>query len=81
MSLWIKHPRSKEPDSMLTLSVYAFIVVSIKFAVNGITLNLGDRILDLGTTDATLIGALLAPTLGAYVVRKYKDSPDKKKEN
>lgn len=76
MQFWIKHPRSKKPDTMLTLSVIAFVGVLVKFLVNDV--QIGN--INLGTTDATLIAALLGPTLVAYVTRKMKDGPDGQKE-
>lgn len=76
--MWIKHPRSEEKDSMLTLSVYAFLAVLFKFIVNGATIELFDKTINFGTVDAALIGALLVPTLGAYTARKFKSPPTKK---
>jgi len=72
--MWINHPRKKEPDAALTLSVYAFAACLLKFLGNGVTV--GD--FSFGTVDASLIAALLGPTLIAYTARKYTDSPDKK---
>lgn len=78
MGLWISHPRdkTKSGDAMLTLSVYAFLGCLFKFLANGITVGT----VSLGTVDATLIGALLAPTLVAYTARKFKSPPPDKKE-
>ena len=78
--MWIKHPRSKEPDAMLTLAVVAFVSVVLKFLTNDVVLGLGEKSVSLGKIDATLVGALLAPTLGAYVIRKQKDSPIEKEK-
>ena len=71
---WIEHPRSKTPDTMLTLAVAATASAILKFLVNGVVIGT----VNLGSVDAALIGALLIPTLGSYVGRKYTDSPDKK---
>lgn len=81
MNLWISHPRSKKPDSMLTVGIIAFIACVFKFITNGVSVSLGDMTMNFGTVDAALIGALLTPTLGAYVIRKYKSSPDIKEES
>jgi len=70
MSLWISHPRRKEKDAILTLSVYAFVAVVIKFLLNGVTV----YGINFGTVDAALVGALLVPTLGAYTARKHSDN-------
>jgi hypothetical protein len=74
MKLWIKHPRTGKEDTMLTLAVISVLTVLGKFIINGI--EVGD--VNLGSIDAGLVAALLTPTLGAYVARKYSDSPDKK---
>ena len=79
-SWWIKHPRSKKPDAMLTIAMYACFVVFFKVLFNGVTFTLGEAIVNLGTVEAALVAAVLTPTLGAYVGRKFKDSPDKSKE-
>lgn len=75
--IWIKHPRNKKPDTMLTFSVLALIVVLIKVALSGVTF----YNINFGSIDAAIIAALLTPTLAAYVGRKYKDSPDEKNDN
>lgn len=74
MKLWIKHPRTGKEDTMLTLAVMSVLTVLGKFVINGIEVGS----INLGSIDAGLVAALLTPTLGAYVARKYSDSPDKK---
>lgn len=78
---WIKHPRSKEPDTMLTLATYASFAAIFKFLTNGVELHIEHYVLNLGTVDAGLVAAILTPTLGSYVMRKNKSSPDKPEEN
>ena len=73
--MWISHPRSKKKDTMLTLSVYAFLAVLGKFLLNGVNITIMEKTVDFGTVDAALIGALLVPTLGAYTARKFKSPP------
>lgn len=72
--MWIKHPRSGKADTMLTLAVVSVLAVLGKFLLNGVAIGS----VTLGTVDAGLVAAMLTPTLGAYVARKYSDSPDKK---
>lgn len=67
---FINHPRSKKPDTMLTLAVYATLAVIVKFLLNGVDI----FNFNFGTVDAALIGAILTPTLGAYVFRKHSDN-------
>lgn len=79
---WIYHPRLKKPDTMLTLSVLSVLICSLKFIFSGIVFTVGNNFtFNFGTIDAGVIAALLTPTLGAYVARKYSDSPDKGKNN
>ena len=71
MKFWINHPRSKEPDTMLTFATMAFVVVMFKYLTNGASIGS----FSFGTTDPMLIGAILGPTLIAYVSRKFKSPP------
>jgi len=80
MNLWLKHPRSGEPDTMLTLSTLSTLTVLVKFLLNDVVLNILGNTYKLGTVDAGVIAAILTPTLGAYVMRKMKDSPDDKQQ-
>jgi predicted transporter len=84
MKLWIKHPRSNSYDAMLSVAVYTLGIVLFKYTLNGVVLTLETFTINLGTTDAALVAALLTPTLGAYAARKWKNpipSSDKKGEN
>lgn len=76
---WIKHPRSGQEDTMLTFSTLAVASALAKFLLNGTAIEIAGKTFSAGTVDAALIGAILVPTLGAYVARKAKDSPDTKK--
>lgn len=73
---WLNHPRSEQKDTMLTFSAFAVLAALIKFLTNGVSITIAGYTLNCGTVDAALIGAILTPTLGAYVIRKFKDSPD-----
>lgn len=78
MEMWVKHPRSKKPDAMLTIVTASVVVVLYKVLVNGTEISPDFK---FGTIDAGIIAALLTPTLGSYVARKWKDpiSPERKK--
>jgi len=78
---WIKHPRSKQPDTMLTFSTWAVLTALFKFLMNGTILIIGSWSYNFGVIDSMLMAAILTPTLGAYVARKWKDSPDATKES
>lgn len=66
--IWIDNTDGK-PDAVLTMAFIGFVVVLVKLILSGVTLgNLG-----FGTIDAPMIGAVLGPTLSAYVLRRYTD--------
>lgn len=75
---WINHPRSNEPDAMLTVAIASVLVVLGKVVMNGVTLHVFGTPVNFGSIDAGLVAALLTPTLGVYAARKYTDSPDNK---
>jgi hypothetical protein len=66
---FITHPRTGQKDTMLTMAVISTLAAVFKFLANGVTIGTTN----LGTIDATLLAALLTPTLGAYWARKHTD--------
>lgn len=76
--IWIKHPRSEEPDAMLTFAAIALFVCAVKFLLNGAVLTVGVHTVNFGTTDSLSYAALLGPTVLAYVQRKIQSPPDGK---
>lgn len=77
MSPWIKHPRTGKQDTTLTIAVVSTVCCLFKFMISGITLEVMGYNLSFGTVDASVITAVLTPTLLSYVARKYSDSPSK----
>lgn len=73
---WMKNSEDK-PDSMLTLGAVSLAVVLIKFFLSDMTI--GPVV--FGQLDGMVIAAILAPTLGAYVARRYTDAVHKKDNN
>ena len=70
--MWIKHPRSKQPDTMLTISVGGFVFVTMFTAAAMVAAwVLGDS--DFLKYVATIDAAILTPTVAAYTVRKYTE--------
>lgn len=69
---WIQNTDGK-PDAMLTFSVLSLGFVLAKFLVAGTTLAILGHSIDFGQTDGASIAAILTPTLGAYVTRRYTD--------
>jgi hypothetical protein len=78
--MWIKNTDGKK-DAVLTLALAGFVVVLLKVLLGGFHLEVAGKDITLGTIDASVIGAILTPTLGAYVARRYTDKkyhkPDK----
>lgn len=70
--IWIKNTEGKD-DAILTLSVLGFFVVIIKLLLAGVVISLGKDSISFGGISATEIAAILTPTLGAYVARRYTD--------
>lgn len=69
MNIWIKNTDGK-PDAVLTMTMMAFLTVLFKVLLSGVSVG----VYVFGGIDAGTIAALLTPTLGAYVARKYTDS-------
>lgn len=65
---WMKNTEGKA-DAVLTMSVIGFVVVLLKVLFSDVTI--GDW--TFGTIDAGTVAAILTPTLGAYVARRYTD--------
>ena len=70
-----------KPDAILTMSVAAMVIVLLKVLLGGFSVTLEDTlvvdgvktVISFGAIDGTVIGALLTPTLGAYVARRYTE--------
>lgn len=69
---WIRNTDGK-PDAVLTMAFMGFIVVLLKVLIGETTFDLGDHTYTFGGIDATVVGALLTPTLGAYVTRRWTE--------
>lgn len=70
---WFRNTDGK-PDAMLSFSVVAMATVIVKVLVGGTVIMLSEsRTLTFGGIDAAVIAALLTPTLGSYIARKYTD--------
>jgi hypothetical protein len=67
---WIKNTDGR-PDAVLTFASAAVFVVLARLTFAGLEINLGNIKWVIQTIDGTTIGAVLLPTLGAYVSNKY----------
>lgn len=70
--LWVENSDGKK-DTMLSFAVIAMAVVVIKVLFGGVNFKFGEDVYSLLPIDAATIGALLTPTLTAYVARRYTD--------
>lgn len=61
-------------DAMLTFAVASFFIVCLKVLFGGMSVTIHDHPFSIGTIDASVIAAMLTPTLGAYVARRHTDS-------
>lgn len=70
---WMLKNSDGERDAVLTLTVAGFLVILFKFVIAGMSITFSSNTYTAGDIDAATIGALLTPTLGAYVARRYTD--------
>lgn len=71
--IWIENSDGKK-DTMLTFAVATLIVVLFKVLFGGSEWKIFDEVWKILPIDAGTIGALLTPTLTAYVARRYTDA-------
>jgi hypothetical protein len=67
------HNSDGKQDAMLTFSTIAFLFIVVKFLLAGVVIEVEGSKYSLGEPDPSVIGAILGPTLGAYVTRKWTD--------
>jgi hypothetical protein len=72
MKIWVKNTEGK-PDAILTVSLLGFAVVILKLLLSGLSISVAGGTYAFGEIDAGQIAAMLTPTLGAYVSRRYTD--------
>jgi hypothetical protein len=75
--IWLTNPGTGKIDTMLTLGVYTTVIVLFKFLFS--EMSFGP--ITFGQLDGGVVTALLAPTLGAYVARRYSDNMAAKKDS
>lgn len=72
MKIWIRNTDGKG-DAVLTMTLWCLVVILVKLVFSGFSLTVGTWTVGAGNIDAGIIAALLSPTLGAYVARRYTD--------
>jgi hypothetical protein len=70
MMLWFRDADGN-PDAVLTFSLLAVVTVLFKILFAGAVVTLPHFTFTIVAPDAASIGAVLLPTLGAYVSNKY----------
>jgi hypothetical protein len=78
MGFWIKNSDGK-PDAVLTMALVGFAIVLVKVLASGVTFAFQGVDYNMGSVDASTVAAILTPTLGSYVARKYTDKKFSKK--
>ena len=72
MKIWIRNTDGKA-DAVLTMTLWCLVVILMKLVFSGFTLTVGTWNVGAGSIDGGMVAALLSPTLGAYVARRYTD--------
>lgn len=68
MTWMLKNSRGR-PDALVTFAAGAVAVILLKVLLNGVSLAVLGGV-SFGTIDATLVGAVLLPTLTAYTAKR-----------
>lgn len=76
--MWLKHPRTKEKDTMMSLALYGF-VFTLLFTTASIILTWITKDPMYLDNIALIDAAILTPTVAAYTARKYSDLKNKSK--
>lgn len=71
--IWISNTDGKK-DAVLTMTLVGFLSIIGKMLAAGTMIHMATRDITIGGIDGSTIAAILAPTLGAYVARKYTDN-------
>lgn len=79
MSFWISNTDGKK-DAVLTMTFIGFLIIALKLLMAGCTIIYNGNSFTFGSIGAAEIGAVLTPTLGAYVARRYTDKSTSKME-
>lgn len=70
--MWIKNTDGKK-DAVLTMTLMGFLVILAKVLLGGVEIEVAGAKYAFGTIDGAVVAAVLTPTLGAYVARRYTD--------
>jgi len=70
--MWIKHPRSGRPDTMLSVAMAGFVFSAMFVTASFVAAWVTGNSLFLDNT-AAIVGVIVTPSLGAYTARKYTD--------
>lgn len=71
--IWLKNTDGKR-DAVLTMTLLGFLSIIGKVLAAGMVIHTATREITVGGIDGATIAAILTPTLGAYVARRYTDN-------
>ncbi len=66
---WMLENSDGKKDAMLTMAAAGFAMILLKLLLSGAAIGS----VSFGELDAGIVAALLTPTLGSYVARRYTD--------
>lgn len=69
---WMKNTDGR-PDAVLTMAFVGFLIVAVKFLFSGVEIEFNGTKYSSSAPGADAIAAILTPTLGAYVGRRWTD--------
>lgn len=69
---FLKHPVTKQPDALLTMSCLVVLMCATKFMFEGIEVTLFSQQFSFGHADAGSYAAMLGPVLGAHGATEWK---------
>lgn len=70
---WMMRNSDGKKDGVFTMACVGFAFCLVKMLLVGVVLQVAGHEVNFGTIDGATIAAILTPTLGAYVGRKYTD--------
>ena len=77
--MWLKHPRTGQKDTMLSLALYGFLF-TLTFSTTAIILAWITKDPNYLNNVAMIDAAVLSPTAAAYTIRKYSEFKNSKNE-
>ena len=62
----LNHPTTGKPDILATAVAFVVVIAGLRFALDGLNINIFGHLISIGHTDSLSYGSLLSPVLGAH---------------